>query len=292
MGAHMRWLPSFLIHAVLGALTLTPASAFHDGLHERLARADEAVAQRPDAAEPRLWRAALRRLHEDPAGARDDLAAAAARDPQLPGLHHEWARLLLELDCPAAALDQLDRLGADEAREADALELGARAQARIGNLHAAAALWDQRLALDSPAGPDLLLEATAADRALGGELGLAAARRRLAVGLARLGPQPALLLRDSELAVESDCLDEALQRLDELAALSPRRERWLALQGDLIWAAGLGWQAQGCYRAALRALDGLPRRLSSGAASIALREHLAGRLVALAPPALPIGRPP
>jgi predicted Zn-dependent protease len=77
-------------------------------------------------------------------------------------------------------------------------------------------------------------------------------------GLERLGQPVTLQLYAIELELRQDRYDQALARLDRIAARSPRKESWLIRRGEILELAGWPADAKQAYIDALAAIDSLP----------------------------------
>jgi len=77
-------------------------------------------------------------------------------------------------------------------------------------------------------------------------------------GLEALGEPVTLQLYALELETGAKRYDDALRRVNRLAAQSARKEPWLMRRGAILEAAGRNAEAAETYRGALTALDTLP----------------------------------
>lgn len=77
-------------------------------------------------------------------------------------------------------------------------------------------------------------------------------------GIRQLGPLVLLELPALELDVQLKRYDAALQRVDVLAAHSPRQEEWLRRRGEILELAGRPAEARAAWAAAWAALETLP----------------------------------
>jgi predicted negative regulator of RcsB-dependent stress response len=62
------------------------------------------------------------------------------------------------------------------------------------------------------------------------------------------------------LELERQNHDGALVRITQAMSHAPRRERWLARQGEILASCGRTAEAAAAYRAALAAIEDLPER--------------------------------
>lgn len=264
----------------LALLASGRSAAAHDGLHEEIARLSSAIERDPCSAELHLRRAELHRLHRDWNAALSDLRRAEALDPRLDGLYLAGARIQLDAGGLGAARDLLGRQLALHPGDPRALLVKAELELRQGAVEEAVRDYDQAIAgLELPE-PDPYLARAEALVSLGPE-GVARALEGLDAGLVRLGPVAALELRAVELELARGRSDDALARVDALAARSPRQERWLAWRGEILLEARRPAEAHEAFAAARIALESLSPRARASAAVRELEEEVACRLAEL-----------
>jgi predicted Zn-dependent protease len=104
-----------------------------------------------------------------------------------------------------------------------------------------------------------------------------AARAALDEGVRRLGPVVSLMLPALDQEVAAGRLDDALARIDRLAAAAPRADGWATLRGELLARAGRCDEARAAFREALRSLEAQPppRRAARGNAELERRARAA-----------------
>lgn len=283
---------------LLVLLGVAPAAP-HRGLHARIAELDVLLDEQPDDVEAWLTRADLHRRHGDLAAARADLDHARALPHCPPRADLVEAELHADAGEHASALRLLERHLDRRPDDDHAARRRARCLAAQGRLREALAAWDALLDPaaafhDEPAPDDYMerLELTLGVVTLTPTQRLRRGRDGLDAGLARLGLAPALQLRAVELSEQLGEVDDALARLDTLAARSPRKERWLAERGDLLARAGRLAEARAAYEASLDALADLPARHRDLAAMHALHARVEASLGALPPVDSPDHAPP
>jgi predicted Zn-dependent protease len=269
-----------ILLCAVAALAGAGRTAVHDGDHEQITALTRAIERNPGNAELRLRRAELYRLHRqwDPALA--DLERAQVLDPRLDAVLLCGARVFLDAGQLESARRLLDRHVALHPEDPEPYLLRAQLGLRRGALEEAARDYDHALARLDPPEPDPYL-ARAEVLARLGPAGVERALAGLDAGLARLGPVAALELRAVELERERGRFDDALARLDGIAARSPRQERWLALRGEILLEAGRAAEALEAFGAARIALRSLPPRLRSPATIAELETTIDCRLAEL-----------
>jgi predicted Zn-dependent protease len=263
-------------------LFATPLPAHGDD--QRLLDALAEEIERAPTAELHLRRGELYRHHREWFKAEADFIAARRLDPSLTVVDYFRARLLLEAGTPEKARPFLERYLGTAPEEPEAWFLRGEIAAAFHEGAAAAEHYAQgirfsahpraehyvrraRLLLSLPdSGPGLALGA-------------------IEEGIARLGQAAALV----ELAIEIDLrtadYPAALARIGRALQSMPRRERWLARQGDLLTLAGRIPDAIAAYRAALAAIDALPERYRDTVPTEKLAADTRAALARLAAPA-------
>jgi tetratricopeptide (TPR) repeat protein len=246
--------------AIFGGVILLlwpPAAPAHGPLHEQIELISQEIKRAPRDAELYWRRGELHRLHGDWDLAYADYDRAAAVDPNLDVVDLGRGRLFLEANWPQSAKRVLDRFLSRHTNHVDALITRARVQVKLGQPLAAADDFSAAIAYSHEAGPELYIERAQAFTAAGGEY-LRAALKGLDDGIRKLGPLVTLQLYAIDLEIKLKRFDEALSRLDQVAAQSPRKETWLARKGEILQQAGRGSQAQEAFQAALAAINRLP----------------------------------
>jgi predicted Zn-dependent protease len=234
-----------------------PAAA-HLDLEIQIANVGEAIALDPANASLYLKRGELHRAHSDWPAAEADFLQARKLDPKMKAVDFYLGRLKLDAGKPKEAKRILDRLLADMPDHADALIVRARAEIELGQPDAGTRDFNAALATLEESGraqPTYYLERARAfvdldkvDLALSG----------LDQGLEHLGQPVTLQLYAIELELQQGRHDEAMKRLERIAAQSPRKETWLIRRGEILEQAGRPDDARKAYTAALAAIETLP----------------------------------
>ena len=231
----------------------------HEDVGGQIQALTEQLQQEPGNAALFLRRAELHRHLEHWDLAERDLNRAERLDGRLGGVHLSRALLFLESDRLGRALSSVDRFLKLEPKRADAHQTRGRILFRLGRLaESEKALTTAIQLLESPAA-DAYLERNDVILAQG------PARRSRALdgldeGIARLGPVVTLELAAIELERNMRNWDGALQRIDRLARVSPRKEGWLVRRADILRDAGRDSEARRTYAQALEAIESLPQR--------------------------------
>ena len=233
-------------------------TAAHLDLEIQIANVGEAIDREPDNPALYLKRGELHRAHADWPAAEADFLMARKVDPQLKGVDFYLGRLKLDEGKPADAKRFLDRLLATMPEHADALIVRARAEIELGRTEAGTRDFNKALAVLEVSGraqPTYYLERAHAFEEMGR---VGQALRGLDEGLERLGQPVTLQMYAIELELQQGHHDQALQRLERIAALSPRKEAWLIRRGEILEQAGRPDDARQAYAGALAAIETLP----------------------------------
>lgn len=263
--------------ALLLALIVAPAQA-HGPFHERIAAANERVARQPGNPEALLARGELYRQHGDHDAALADFAEVARVAPANDLVDLLRARTLVDAGRAHQALSHLDRYVARHPSSAAAFVERARAHEAVVARQAAADDWQRALDLMPAPTPDDYLRRMRAQLAAGRS---EAALGGLDEGIARLGPIVSLQLPAIDLELEARRWDQALQRLDRLAAQAERKETHHQRRGEILLKAGRREEARKAFRAGLDAIAALPAGQRTTPAMVeleaALRRQLGAR---------------
>lgn len=237
----------------------SPASA-HDDLHEQIARATQQIRKDPRNPELYLKRGELHRAHRDWTKALTDYDRAARLAPSLAKVNFHRGRMLLEAGRFQPAKTALDHFLAREPRHGEALLTRARVLQQLGDHRAAADDYTRALALHPGAKPDYYLERAKAQLAVNGAASIDEALGGLDEGIEKFGPLVTLQLFAIDLELGKRNCDGALERLDRIAAQSPRKETWLARRGEILMQAGRAHEAREALAGALKTIEALPAR--------------------------------
>jgi tetratricopeptide (TPR) repeat protein len=93
-------------------------------------------------------------------------------------------------------------------------------------------------------------------------------------GVRRLGPLVSLELAALEIELRQKLYDDALARLDRVAANTPRRETWLARRGAILLQARRPREARQAFAEALKLLNTLPHARRNVAANQDLERQI------------------
>jgi len=237
-------------------LSATPLPAPHEGSHEQIEQACRLIEEEPGVARFHLQRARLYRDHGDYELAVADIEKAAALEPGLEGLDIVRARIYIDLGWKLAARVVIDRHLASYPEDGDALVMSAKLHRETGDGLAALAQFDQGIPLLGRQTPEHYVERAELATSLGdGYTGRAIIG--LEQGVEQLGPAVSLVLALVDLEVGAGRYDSALERIRGLAAVSQRKERWLAREGEILAAAGRRDEALSAYKQCRSAIDRL-----------------------------------
>ena len=226
----------------------------------------ERIQQEPRNAALYLQRGELQRHLQHWELANQDLDRAEQLDRKLTAVHLSRALLLLESGHPDRALRPVDRFLAVEPRRADAHETRGRILFRLARHAESEAAFSKAIELLDYPTPDLYLARNEAILARGAAF-QSAALAGLDEGIARLGPVVTLELAAIELERTMKNWDGALRRVERQARVSPRKEGWLVRRGNILSEAGRDTEARQAYTQALTAIESLPERYRTAAAT-------------------------
>jgi predicted Zn-dependent protease len=252
--------PIHLAPIVLGFLILMPGQPAH-AHGDDLFLIEALTEELEKAPEPDLYirRGELFRHHQEWALAEADFIAAAKLEPKLAVVDFFRARLLLESGFPEKAHPIVDRYISAVPDEAEGWFLRGEVLAALGRHDDGAADYSEGISRARTPRPDHYLRRA---RFLGAAPKPDPARIIAALdeGIARLGPIISLVELTILFEEARNNFDGALERIALAMAHSPRRERWLVRQGDVLVQAGRPDEAIASYRAALAAIEALPER--------------------------------
>jgi len=266
------------LNAVGFAGCLTLAAAFgvtntaraHADLLALIDGVTKRIAADPKNASLYFLRGELYRAHADWKPAESDYDKAAQLNPSLAEIELARGKLAFDIGHDLDAKTKLDSYLKTHAGDVDALVTRAHTLARMGDRKAAAADLADAIAHSPSPRPDYFLE-RAKLQADEGET--AAAVGGLDEGLKRLGPLVALQLQAIDLECEQQHFDEALKRLESVAANSEHKEKWLIRRGEIQAKAGRREEARASFAEALTAIASLPPRARTAPAILALKNR-------------------
>jgi len=253
----------------------------HGDVHGQIEAVTQEIEKAPRNAELFLRRGELNRVHGDWDAAQADYAYAQALDPGLSVIDLARGRLFLQAGWPRSAKESLDRFLSRNTNHVVALTTRARALGLLGDREGAARDYTAAIAYSREPTPDLYIERA---RVLTTEDGasLAAALAGLDEGIRRLGPLVTLQLYAIDLEVRLGRVNEALGRLETIAAKSPRKETWFARRGEILQEAGRSIEALEAYNNSLAAIKRLPPSRAMVPAMLELRKRVEAALEELA----------
>ena len=236
-------------------IVLLPSLAHaHEGLHEQIAAITAKIRRDPKNASLYLQRGELHRLHRDWARAAADYDRAEQFQPSLESVDLARGKLLFDSGKLQRAKRTLDRFLSRQPGSYEGLITRARVLAKLRFRSEAVADFTEALA--QAADPELYIERSrvlAAD-----EQRISEALSGLDEGIAKLGPLVTLQLAAIDLELRRKNFDNALGRLDQIAAQSERKEEWLVRRGEILKLAGRDEDARAAFNAALLAIESLP----------------------------------
>jgi tetratricopeptide (TPR) repeat protein len=235
------------------ALGLAPAPAFaHAGLDELDAATREELSKRPDDPQVHLERARVLQMKGAWDAALEQVEAAAAHGGDPDVLGHVRASIYLDAGLPREAKLELDRVLARRPEAAGLLYERGRAWLAIGDPEAAARDFGDAIAKGPRPTPEQVITHRDALLHLGKK---EEALRALDAGMTRVGRVVSLELPAVDLEVELGRFDDALARLDRLAAAGPPNPLWIARRGEVLEKAGRARDARAEYAKALALID-------------------------------------
>jgi predicted Zn-dependent protease len=250
------------LHRVLFALALLPAldarpAAAHGAYHELIDRANQRIAQDPGA-ESYVNRGELYRAHGDFDLALADFTKAGTSDPKLAAVELMKGRTLLEAGRALAARPLLERYAEQHPEDPRAFLFRARVRVAMGRHRDAAADYATAFSRMQSVSPDELNERLRAQTEAGMYV---EALRDLDLAMKKVGVVVTLQLPAIDLELRAKRWDQALARLETLAAQSPRKESWLLRRGRILAQAGRKPEARAVFAEARKALEALPPHL-------------------------------
>jgi len=261
------------------ALTLAtrPLAHAHADLLAMIDGVSKRIQADPKNASHYFLRGELYRAHADWKLAEADYDRAAQLNPKLAEVELARGKLFFESGRNTEAKVKLDNYLSNHGDDVDALTTRAQLLTKLGERQAATVDLSRAIARSATPRPDYFL-----DRAkLQAEQGdLAAALKGLDEGLQRLGQLVALQLYAIELECTRKHFDDALRRLEVVAAGSDRKEKWLARRGEILVQANRSEDAKSAFSEALTAIESLPPRLRTAPAMAELKSRITNAITA------------
>jgi tetratricopeptide (TPR) repeat protein len=274
-----RTIDSILL-TVLGMFLFHPSAFAEADIRWQLEDLTKQIGKQPTNAQLYLSRGDLYRAQERWDAAQADFDFACALNPAIEQVDFLRGRMYLEANWPISAKLALDRFLSKQSNHVEALVLRARALSRLESRFAASQDYTRAIQLSTEPRPDLYLERAQALSAEG-EAYFKEALRGLDEGIKKLGPLVTLQLGAIDLEGKYKHYDEALARVDSIAAASPRKETWLARRGELLQQAGRNDEARAAFQSALEAINTLPAGRKNVPAMVELQTRIEGQLKAL-----------
>jgi predicted Zn-dependent protease len=231
-------------------LAITLSAFAHEGLHEQIETATAMIKRDPTNAALYLQRGELYRLHQDWTAATRDYDRASHLDPSMKAVDAARGRMLYEAGKPGSAQPYLDRYLASQPDDGAAHLVRARVLVALGKTAMAVEDFDAAVRLDVDGSPDLYCERARAIARTNVQLAI----QGLDEGMTRLGIVSSLQRTAIELELQRRSFDEALRRLDTLAAQSDRKERFLVEKASILERAGRKEEARAAYEEARAAI--------------------------------------
>ena len=243
---------------LLAVLLVTPIRLLaHGDLHEQIAQVTKEIAKDPKNAELYLKRGELHRAHQEWDEAQADYDRAITLDPGLFVIDFTRGRMFLEAGWPHSAKVSLDRFLRRQTNHVEALTARARALMKLQQHLEAARDYTAALRHAATGRPELYIERAQA-LASEGDAHFDEALRGLDEGMRQMGAIVTLQLYAIDVELKRKKFDAALERLEKIAAQSPRKETWLARRGEILQQAGRKDEARQAYESALQAIGTLP----------------------------------
>jgi predicted Zn-dependent protease len=269
------------ILAVIALLAVRAERALaHGDLHEQIASVTAKIEKEPKNADLYLRRGELHRLHSEFPEAAADLEKAGVLLPASPQVALAKSRLALSAGNFEAAATEMDQLLPRHPEFPEGWLLRARARTRLGNHSEAAKDYAEIVRRVERPEPEIFLERAAA-LAASGEAHLDEALRGLEEGLTKLGSVMTLELAALDLELKMKRPDDALRRIDRLAASAKRQESWLARRGEILIQASRPDEARTAFNKALEAIKSLPPHLQATQATTDLKQRITTSLAKL-----------
>jgi tetratricopeptide (TPR) repeat protein len=251
-----RMLPAAVLLVVLAATG--PALRAHGDDQALIEALTEQLAKAPEA-DLYIRRGELFRHQQQWEKADADFTSAARLDPALTLVDFFRARTQLEAGAPEKALPLVDRYLIGAPDEPEGRFLRGDILAALGRHDAGAQEYSAGIQRAPSPRPEHYLRRA---RFLAAAPAPDATRVIAALdeGIRRLGPVIALIDYAISFEIERRNFDGALARIGQAMSHAPRRERWLARQGEILANSGRRAEAVAAYRAALAAIGDLPER--------------------------------
>jgi tetratricopeptide (TPR) repeat protein len=229
----------------------------HEAIDLQLEKNNISILGDPENPDLYIERGLLYRDHGDVRASMDSLEKAKALDPDLSQLDYLFGQLLEETGNYSEALVYLDRFVQENPDNVHGKISKARALSGNGQFERAAQEYTEVVKIANNAGPDIYLERANALKDAG-PIYYSTAIQGLDEGIEKFGVQVVLQIAAIDILRLENDWPGALDRVEILLAHSQRKERWLALKGDLLRLSGDRESASTAYLSALAAISTLP----------------------------------
>ncbi len=264
---------------LLAVLILPTTSFAHGDSHERITALTAQIVSHPELVELLLQRAELHRQHGEYGLALADCQTAEKMDTKLIAVQYYRGKILFDAGFFAESRASLDRFLAVQRTHSEAFLVRARGSVKLKELERAAADFSSAIQFAPAAEPDYFVERAQALEAAGK---IETALSGLDEGIAKLGPIVSLQLPAVDLDLKLARYDEALKRIDLLAAQSSRKEPWLLQRAKILEKSGRTEEARMAYANAGVAINGLPARLGKSDSVQAMQHEVSASIERLA----------
>jgi tetratricopeptide (TPR) repeat protein len=264
------------ILAVLLVSFSAPSAYGHGPIPEQIAGITRRIEQDPKNARLYLRRGELYRVHRAWSPALADYGRAMTLDAELDVVDLCRGTMFLEAGWPASAKLALDRFLEHHPDHPHGRITRARALVRLRRHAEAVADYTRAITAlnrDAQSDPAHYLERARAQIAQGNDHE-PAALAGLDEGIARLGPLVILELLAIDLELELRQYDNALARLERIAAQSPRKDKWLVRRGEILELAERIDLALETYAEAIEQIRSLPASRRNAPATRQRRKQL------------------
>ncbi len=260
------------------ALFAPAPAAAHGELLIRIAAVSRQIATATnDLARLHLQRGELYREDQNWGAAEADYRHAADLEPDLQQVDFCRAKLLVDSGRLEEARLLIEKLVANPGVEPEFFIERARLLVRVGQPGAAVKDF-QRGLMNSRPQPEHFMELA---QALQAEGEIEQALRSLDEGIRKCGPNGILQSYAVELDLQQKNYASAIVRLDTIIELIGRKEEWWAKRGDVLLLANRPDDARKSYKASLKAMDLLPKRLQQSPAMLKLQAQVRSALTNL-----------
>lgn len=250
-------------------LTLTA----HGDLHDRIESVTKAIEKKPSDPGLYLERGQLHGLHGQWDAALADFARVSHLDPHLIAVEFCKGQMLFDAGRYEEAERCLSAFLTVEPNHATALATRARTLVKLEHPIAAAADFSRAITATTEPKPEYYIErAQALASTQAGRIGDGI--DGLEQGIKEMGPVFTLQFHALELEIKAKRYDEALKRLDQIAASSNRKERWAAQRAEILESAGRTKEAYAAYARAFQLFEALPPARKKEPAMVTLGERL------------------